>query len=161
MSTPNFYMQDNFDTYVIDFEPLTDEEIEQYEADNDCEYSAEADEEFFYEDEISNYKWLVKEFLKKHNKELKYFKPDLQSGYYAGIQTYIEQQQEYLPEELDNDDCHYYYDCCRSKAIRECQSEINFINNKLLPYIRDNSSFNKINCIGVFSNGEAIYEWSK
>ena len=47
---------------------------------------------------------------------------------------------------------------CRSIAIRKYKAEINRINKKLLPLFEKELGFDHIRCIGVFSNGEAIYE---
>lgn len=158
MGTCNFITQSDFDMYVINFEPLSEEEQKQYEIDNDCKYSIEADEEFYYESEIENFKWLMNHYLKQKQRMLEFCSIELRSGYYAGVQTYVSLEND--PREMDNDDCQYYFGICRSKAIRKLESEIKFINTKLLPYIRENSSFEKLYCIGVFSNGEAVYQYA-
>ena len=38
---------------------------------------------------------------------------------------------------------------------------MNRMNNKVLPYIAQNTGFRRINRIAVFSNGEAVYTWAK
>lgn len=158
MSTPNFITQSDFDMYIIDFEPLSEEEQKQYEIDNDCKYDEELEAEWFLDDEIKNFNWLLQHYLKENKRELKFCNIELRNGHYTGVQTYVDIL--YDPREYDNDTCKYEHGLCRSKAIRALQSEINFINKKLFPYIRDNSSFEKLICIGIFSNGEAVYKYA-
>ena len=158
MGTCNFITQSDFDMYVINFEPLSEEEQKQYEIDNHCEYDEELEAEWFFDDEIRNFNWLLQHYLKENKRELKFCNIELRSGYYAGVQTYVSIEND--PREMDNEDCQYYFGLCRSKAIRKLESEIKFINTKLLPYIRNNSSFEKLYCIGVFSNGEAVYQYA-
>lgn len=57
---------------------------------------------------------------------------------------------------LDNDDCHYYFDVCRSVAIRRYNSEINKI-NRILKMLAKEYGFDEVYCSAVFGNGEAIY----
>ena len=158
MSTANFITQSDFDMYVIDFEPLSEEEQKQYELETGCAYSIEIEEKLYYESEVENFKWLMNHYLKQKQKMLEFCSIELIGGYYAGVQTYVDILDD--PREMDNEGCQYYFGICRSKAIRKLESEIKFINTKLLPYIRDNSSFEKLYCVGVFSNGEAIYQYA-
>lgn len=158
MGTPNFRTQKDFDMYVTNFE-VTEEDIKVYEAENDCEFDYEFEAQCFYDFEIDNFNWLLNHALtEKFKRTLEFFNVGLKDGYYTGIQTYIALQSE-NPYELDNEGCHYYFDMNRSTAIRKYDSEIRFINKKLLPYIRDNSSFERLVCNGIFSNGEAIYSY--
>lgn len=55
-----------------------------------------------------------------------------------------------------NDDCHYYFDVCRSVAIRRYNSEINKI-NRILKMLAKEYGFDEVYCSAVFGNGEAIY----
>lgn len=158
MSTANFITQKDFDMYVINFE-VTEEDIKSFETENECEFDYEFEAQCFYDFEIDNFKWLLNHALtEKFKRTLEFFNVELKDGYYTGVQTYIKLQSE-NPYELDNEDCHYYFDMNRSTAIRKYDSEIRFINKKLLPYIRDNSSFERLVCDGIFSNGEAIYSY--
>lgn len=162
MSTCNFIIQNDFDVYVAIYEKPSDRDIEAYEKEEQCKYNYEFENDFFYHDNIENFNFLIDDFLKQKNKTLKYFKPKIKSGYYDGIQTFFEFNNNYYDSiyDIDNEAAHCYYNVCRSKAIKEYESEKNFINKKLLPYISENSDFKKINCIGVFSNGEGIYEYA-
>lgn len=64
----------------------------------------------------------------------------------------------YNPYDMDNEDCHYYYGYCKSIAQRKYDSEIKYINKKIFKYFTDYTDWQCIKCIGVFSNGEAIYK---
>lgn len=75
-------------------------------------------------------------------------------GKYYGVQFYVEEKHD--PNEYDNDDCHYYFDVCRSVAIRRYNSEINKI-NRILKMLAKEYGFDEVYCSAVFGNGEAIY----
>lgn len=131
MSTCNFYNQNNFDLWVI---------------------SSDDDDDFFWDDLQSNFDCEIK------NIPLVFHKIELKSGYYSDVQIFCKEIEN--PHELDNYDCKYYFDMYKSQAIRAYDAEIKRINKKILPKFKDLGFF-KINCIGVFSNGEAIYELAK
>ena len=140
MSTPNFLNQADFDLYACD--------------DDLCEFLRDSD--------LDN----ALEFAKKQlNRELQFFELSLHGGCYAGAQIKIDENaycREYgNPHDLDNDGCRWQWDLCRSQAIRKFESEKKWINKKLLPIVADYLGFRKLYCRGVFSNGEAIYEWAK
>lgn len=161
MSTANFQTQKDFDMYVVNYEIPSDTEITAYENENDCKYNYEIEADFFYQDAIENFNFLVNQFLKDKNKDLQFFKPELKDGYYTGIQTFFDFVNDYYDniDDMDNDDTHYYFDMNKSTAKRKYQAEINFINKKLLPYIKNNSNFERLVCDGIFSNGEAVYSY--
>lgn len=56
---------------------------------------------------------------------------------------------------IDNEDAHYYFDMCRSKAIRAADAEKRKI-AKWLEKLQENG-FEILVCTAKFSNGEAIY----
>ena len=108
--------------------------------------------------------WLcdeVKSYMDEINKELAFFDVGLASGYYAGVQFTVSFKKYYGyeldPEELDNEDAHYYFDCCRSVMLRRYERERRKLGKKLAVIAADNG-FEEIRCVGIFSNGEAIYE---
>lgn len=180
MSTPNFYNQKNFKLYIQSFEPIS---LEEYEAEefqyDDYLYPQweEADEddkkdileksynhcmhmwqEDFYYDIFNGYdgfKGLMEEF----NETLIFHELKLESGYYDGVQIYVEEKEE-NPHELDNEDCRYYYDMCRSIAIRKYGAEIRKI-NKWMDKVATQYGWKELICLGVFSNGEAVYQYAE
>ena len=82
----------------------------------------------------------------------------LQGGYYYGVQFYVEVNHD-LTEDKDytNDDCHYYFDCCRSVAYRKYEAEIRKINRKL-DVLAKKFGLQEYVCVARFSNGEAVYD---
>lgn len=181
MGAPNFYSQRNFGLYVQSFEPISLEEYKaEYFMDDEyyySEYEAAVSDgwkerileesyektmrfwgETFYEDIYEGYdgfKGLMEDF----NDTLVFHKLKFESGYYEGVQIYVEEKEE-NPYDLDNDDCNYYYDMCRSKAIRKYDAEIRKI-NKWMDKVATQHGWKELICLGIFSNGEAIYQYAK
>lgn len=157
MGTRNYISQDNFDLYITEYE-VDEEYIKEYEEINECEFDEEWDSQMFYEDIYMQ----AERLANKLNEELMFYQIEIRSGHYDGLQTIIQgtdwHDSYYNIEDVSNDDCHYYFDMCRSKAIRKHNAEVNKINKKLLPLFEKELGFDHIRCIGVFSNGEAIYE---
>ena len=142
MSTPNFYNQRNFDLYIKAYEP--EEEFDEFEA------------EFFYDDIFEGYDGF-KEVMEDFNNELTFHSMEFKCGYYDGVQLYVNTTEN--PHELDNEDCRYYFDMCRSQAIRKYDAEIRKI-NKWMEKVAVEYGWRKLHCLGVFSNGEAIYQYA-
>ena len=92
--------------------------------------------------------------LNELNDALMFHKILVDGGHYYGLQFYVEENHD--PNELDNEDCRYYFDMFRSVAIRRYNSEINKI-NRMLRRIAKEWGFEEIYCASIFSNGEAVY----
>ena len=92
------------------------------------------------------------------NRDLLFHKVEMRSGYYSGVQFYVEVEHD-LSEDKDytNDDCHYYFDCCRSVAYRKYAAEVRKIVRKLTEFAK-RYGFQEYVCTARFSNGEAWYE---
>lgn len=139
MSTPNFRTQSNFDLWLFD-----DTEMDWLEAN-----------EFFA---------CLKEELDEQNDGLTFFRIELKSGYYGGVQFFVEVSRyadnagftEDGSEYADNESCRDYLDMCRSKAVRKYDAEIRKV-NRLMKKIGEAWGFEKYFCACIFSNGEAIY----
>lgn len=100
--------------------------------------------------------------LRKLSEDLEFFTVRLESGYYVGVQFDVSFKKTYYgneldPEELDNDDAHYYFDCCRSVMLRKYERERRKLAKKLKE-LAEYHGFEEIVCVGRFSNGEAVYE---
>lgn len=178
MSTPNFYNQRNFNLYVKSFEAISleDYEAEEFQYDDylypqweEADDEDKADileesynhcmhiwEEDFYRDIYDGWDGF-KKLMENFNDELTFHELQFKSGYYVGVQIYVEEKEN--PHELDNEDCRYYYDMCRSVAIRKYDAEIRKI-NKWMDKVATEYGWRKLNCIGIFSNGEAVYEYT-
>lgn len=157
MSTPNFITQSYFDLYLSD---TTDW--------NDFDYE-------FIKREFDDEKEILLNHYKKYRKYgLNYLDIELKCGYYTGLQFYITPSK-YLKgydngefyrdiykwiEQFSNEDTWYIDSCNKSIFKKHFESEMNFVNKKLLPRLAKVLGFEKYKCIGVFSNGEAIYEKS-
>lgn len=157
MGTCNYISQNNFDLYITEYE-VDEEYIKEYEEENECEFDIEFDSELFYEDTYRE----AERLANKLNEELMFYQIEIRSGYYDGLQTIIQPTDWYdgynNVEDISNDDCNYYFDMCRSKAIRKYKAEVNKINRRILPKFKKQLGFEHIRCVGVFSNGEAVYE---
>lgn len=96
--------------------------------------------------------------LRNINDELDFFTVELKSGYYCGVQFDVNFNDRIGdPEGLDNEDAHYYFDCCRSEMLKRYKRERRKLGKALETLARDHG-FDKLVCVGIFSNGEAIYE---
>ena len=137
MSAPNFKTMENFPLFVLDMD-RTDE----------------------YGDPVMDW-WEVEDLCKSIREELSdlnddymFHKITLESGYYSGVQFYVDELN-YM-DELTNEDCRYEFDLYRSQALRRYQSEINKI-NRALRKLAAGFGFEEYYCAGVFSNGAALY----
>ena len=119
--------------------------------------------EFMYEMDIEDEFNCAKELAEEFTENLIFHDVTVEGGYYQGFQFYVEEKytkyfdldknSEYC---IDNDDAHYYFDMCRSKALRAADAEKRKI-EKWLNNLAANG-FEKLVCIARFSNGEAIYK---
>ena len=173
MSCPNFETQENFKLFLWDFERPTDEVLNENILETNDEVTSIEDitegmrdeyAESMYNwecsDIIDNFSETVNDILHTLKRELQFFKITLKDGYYCGLQFYVEEtgNMAYIDvENVDNEDTKYYYDMCKSEFLRKYNSEINFINKKLLPKLAKFFGFEEYYCGGIFSNGEALY----
>lgn len=140
MSTPNFRTQSAFPLYCFD-----DSDMEWWEA-----------EDYFS---------MVRDDLDELNSELSFFRITLESGYYCGVQFYVELTDaadnagftERGAEYADNQSCRWYLDMCLSQAKRKFESEQRKV-CKLMRRAADAWGFDEYVCVAVFSNGEALYD---
>lgn len=173
MSTKNFIGNDYFDDYAYVYYMPSEEEIKKYEEENGYAYDCESEAQFDYEFEYDNATDVIKHALEKFKITL--FNVEVRSGYYDGLELIVTSDisgldvdditnVENLKENWDNYDMRYYFGHLadyKSHIIPKIKAEINKMNKKVLPYIASNTSFRRINCVGVFSNGEGVYEWVK
>lgn len=148
MSTPNFRTQKDFPLFVAEYEPPTYDEwlANYYDKDIDSDDSVESwrqcEEEqlnFWYED----FPYEVQPMIDRENKGLQWFKIQLQGGYYSGLQLYVIERD--CPCDDEEED---------KKSYKE---EIKTVNERLRK-IASEYGFTELVCVGIFSNGEAIYQ---
>lgn len=89
------------------------------------------------------------------NLDLKFHKVKVRAGYYEGGQIVFEKIHD--PNEMDNDDTRYYFDMCRSKAIRAYDVEVRKINRRIDKFCKE-GAWSKLGIVGRFSDGSCVYE---
>ena len=167
MSTPNFktqpffnlYATNNFLSYPYAIDPNTDD----YLLDEDCDYIIDYDAEPYFD---HSYFDECKKYTDKLNARLDFFNIDFEDGHYTGVQTHINPQTsdfdalDFLahPQYYNNSQLFAEFGYNTYILKRKILAEIKHINNDLLPELAKMYSFDKIKCVGIFSNGEAIYE---
>lgn len=87
--------------------------------------------------------------------DLKFHRVKVLAGYYEGGQIVFEEI--HNPNEMDNDDTRYYFDMCRSKAIRAYDAEIRKINRRIDKFCKE-GVWGKLGVVGRFSDGSCVYE---
>lgn len=88
------------------------------------------------------------------NGSLTFHKISVESGYYSGVQFYVETTDD--PTEMDNEDCRYYFDMYRSVAIRRYNSEVNKV-CRILWKLAKEYGFDELYLRARFGNGAALY----
>lgn len=95
--------------------------------------------------------------MRSINEGLEFFRLGIASGYYSGLQFDVDWNERIGdPEDLDNEDAHYYFDCCRSEMLRRYQRERRKLGKKL----KELAEFYGFEAYGIaarFSNGEVWY----
>lgn len=103
------------------------------------------------EDDYSNMKW----YADKANEEQDFFTVTVESGYYTGLQFYVEEKYDDI-EEWSNDDAQYEFGMSRSEMLRKYKAAGNAV-RKMLAKAKEDLCLTELSCMGVFSNGEAVY----
>lgn len=151
MSTANFHTQKKFPLFVI-----SDELFEYSIEDDDENETGDVVYDEGFRADWCNY---MKTRLAKLNQELTFHEVILKSGYYSGIQLYVNESYE-TPYNMTNDECRYTWDMNRSTTIRKYDIEVRKV-TKALRKLAQANSMQELNCVGIFSNGEAVYEFVK
>ena len=97
--------------------------------------------------------------MEKANANFQFHKIVLESGRYCGMQFFVERMFHGYDslDDMDNDTCRGYYGECRSKVLRRYKTEIRAV-RKALAEIASLYGYEEYVCVGIFSNGEAVYE---
>ena len=163
MSTANFTTMKNFPLYTY---PTT--HWERYC--EDCEEWFDEDEEVcpYCESEntvlrdsgyilADDFVYCVNTKIEKLNRGLTFHKVSIESGYYTGLQFYVEEEHDLERYEYDNDDCEWNFGMSRSRAYCMFYAERLKIQKRLAELAYEHG-MDELFCVGVFSNGEAVYE---
>jgi len=158
MSTANFRTME-YDLPMVVGGIYDDDFVEQLKADYLAEIGEEITEKllevelrYFAEEDFTE----AAELAENLNENLEYYKIEVIGGHYVGFQFYVRGRIFDDYEEMDNDDAHYYFDMCRSRALRAERAEMRKI-EKWLRKIASEYKYDMIECIGRFGNGEAKY----
>lgn len=108
-------------------------------------------DEFFMEDRYRE----MKAAADQMNEKQKFFEVTVESGYYSGLQFYVEDKYNDV-ENWDNDDAQYEFGCCRSEMLRRFKVAENTINRELEKAMKELGLI-KLGVVARFSNGETIY----
>jgi hypothetical protein len=84
-----------------------------------------------------------------------FYKVSVESGYYCGVQFYVEENY-YNLEKWDNVDCRNELDMCRSEMLRKYKAAGNMIRREL-GKARKELGMMELGIAARFSNGETIY----
>ena len=169
MGTCNFHSMKNFDLWAVDdfYYKFCPECGFGGQDGDECEYCgadlSDVDPQFDDVAEMVFYEDILRD-LEEINAGLLFHEISIKSGYYTGLQLYVELNNaadhagftEDGPEYLDNDSARYFLDMCRSHAIRKYEAEQRKI-NKILAKIGGAYGMDKLAIFARFSNGETWY----
>ena len=146
----------NFAPMQLDMPLICGRTFEQAAANYLEETGEELTEDEFYNwienDDFDDACYLAKEF----SENLTFYTVTVRGGYYTSFQFYVEPRDgaENI-EDITNEDAHYYFDLCRSKAIEKAKGERQKIAHWLLGLKK--KGFNEVVITARFSNGETWY----
>ena len=130
---------------------------EDYEENEGKELTAEL-YNIFQQEEME----LAGELADSFNNDLVFHEVTVVSGYYDSFQFYVQEKYDNIFDLdanskycIDNEDAKYYFDMYRSQVLRKSAAEKRKIEKWL--YSLKNMGYNLVHCLGVFSNGEAVY----
>lgn len=162
MSAPNFWTMANFPLIVADnpkckrcpecgmYNNTDDKEC------GECGTTLEGVEEQFDDLAMEDITSEMERTAERMNEYLTFHNVEVKSGYYVGVQFYVEEKYDGI-EDYTNEDTNYEFGMCRSKTLRKYKSEVNWLRRELLK-AREDLGLIQLGCIGIFSNGEAVYE---
>lgn len=164
MSTPNFRTMKDFPLWVVE-----DEEVCKYSLGTEDEYGNPYTEyscddinlawDIFWGEMGDVYIDSIQNEINKLNDTLKWYKVELKSGYYNGVQIYVDTKW-YDISNWDDEDCDVEFDLNKADTIKMIDCEKNNI-NEWFKEIPKQYGFEELICLGVFSNGEAIYKYKE
>jgi hypothetical protein len=108
-------------------------------------------DEWTMDDMVRNMEAKAKEL----NEYLTFYTVSVESGYYSGLQFYVDEK--YCDvEDMDNEDARMEFGMCRSKMLRKYNSEGNWLRRELRK-AKDELGLVELGVTARFSNGEVWY----
>lgn len=157
MSTVNFWSMERFPLVVA-----TDENIIDFYKDED--YTEEESIDCDYDTLNRYYDWISDDFqndIEAINEKLKVFSVKLKSGYYTGLQFYIDEDDVnlFFKEEAnwDDDDVYYTFRVDNKATLKRLIDEEIALINEFLKEEKQTYGLTCLSLQGVFSNGEGVY----
>ena len=95
------------------------------------------------------------EIADRINDGLIFHEVKMESGHYSGAQFLVEELYDDISE-MTNEYTHYHFDMNKSKAVRRYEAEKRKIVRELRKLTK--CGFEELECVAIFSNGEAVYE---
>ncbi len=89
------------------------------------------------------------------NEKLTFHRVRVEAGYYSGAQFIVDELYDDISE-MSNDYTQYHFDMCKSKALRKFNAEVRRIVRELRKLKK--CGYEELECVAIFSNGEAVYE---
>jgi len=167
MSTTNFNITKVMDKYELPLMVMSDEMLYKYMMEEEPTEDINPDD---FAWEVSNGFDCVMSDIRAEFDELKdklyTLTIDITDGYYTGVQfiidTYNIDVDYLLINNYDNWDewelWNYFHAETIEEAVNNLNEEIRLI-REFLEWVK-NFGFRELNLVGVFSNGEGIYEWA-
>ena len=164
MSTANFITQDNFplfarDFYIEDAKRCTECGCVFGNDEDKCECCGGDLEDigYFFDDiECDVVCHEIQQEMDDLNEGYIFHRLVLKSGYYSGVQLFVDEIHNLDEYEYDNDECHYYFDMCRSAAYRKYHAEQRKVERDMKKLARE-YGFDRLAIAARFSNGETWY----
>ena len=165
MSAPNFKTMENFPLYAranltCKICPECGRSMgEDDDTCDECGASLEGVEVTYDEDGDRMECEAVESEMARANADFTFHEITLESGYFTGVQFFVEEKFNGYDklDDMDNEEAKYYYGMCRSKMLRAYNAEVRKV-QKAMAKIAEGYGFKELIKIAQFSNGEAIYE---
>lgn len=89
------------------------------------------------------------------NAESDFFNVSVESGYYTGVQFYVEDKGEFL-DEMDDEECQYEWGMDKDEALRRYEEDYKAVLASLQK-AKENIGLTELAVMARFSNGEVMY----
>lgn len=160
MATPNFKSMADFplivhDDMYIKYCPHCEMYVEADEKCGECGADLSNVESEYDKSGMSYVLTGMEERCASMNERQPFYKVSIESGYYCGVQFYVEENYDHL-EYWNNEDCRNELDMCRSEMLRKYKAAGNMIRRELNK-ARKELGMMELGIVARFSNGETVY----